>query len=576
MPVPAHADKTVNIAHDAVLSYVDLDMPDFSRIVERMSVDRHNCGSSAECDALAMEFTQAIDDWNSIVNGGVVVGPSCAPSFPQDLILLADLPYVKSARDLLGEWVFEQKDTPDPATKLFTQKSTVANTSLVNTRLDWAGYAVDNFQRRAAQISNCVSGDRNCARTFIEKAARKGFKRPLVNGEVNDLMLVFDEGATVSFTYGLRLAMQAILLSPSFNHRTEYGQLNSNGVYELTPHEVASTLSYMLTDSLPDDELAAAADSGSLSDPAERERQAMRMLAQDTTRASMEFTLLSAWNFGNLFGKAKDPTMFPQYSANLAAQMYEETRLFLRKYLWSGDITDVLTGRTTFVNGALADLYGIPFNGADRNQFVETQLTDDYRAGILTQASFLTAYSRTDETSVVARGLFVNGPLLCLPKVPPPPLDVISEVEEQLTSGASELELADYRARTNPCKNCHSQFDAYGLMFEQYDAIGKHRFFDSHGQSIDSVADLTNMASFDSVVSGPVEFGQMLASRPEFINCVTRHLFAYGTGNDGVQSNQCDVTNITKNLNQNSSFTDIIRGVVTSPALSTRIAEASE
>ena len=131
MPVPAHADKTVTVAHDAVLPYVDLDMADFSRIVERMSADRQNCGSSAECDALAMEFTQAIDDWNSLANGGVVVGPSCAPSFPQDLILLADLPYIKSANDLLGHWVFEQKDTPDPATKLFTQKSKLEHRPMI-------------------------------------------------------------------------------------------------------------------------------------------------------------------------------------------------------------------------------------------------------------------------------------------------------------------------------------------------------------------------------------------------------------------------------------------------------------
>ncbi|MCR6650292.1 MAG: DUF1592 domain-containing protein [Cellvibrionaceae bacterium] len=429
----------MSVAHDAVFSFVDLDMPDFSRLVARMTVDRHNCGSAAECDKLAGDFIRTMDDWNTILNGGIVEGPSCAPSFPQDLILLSDLPYTKSVTTLLGDGVFEQKDTPDPATKLFTQKSTVANTSLINTRLDWAAYAADNFQRRSAQLSGCLTAERNCARAYIEKTARRAFKRPLVNGEVDDLMQVFDTGSSVSFTYGLRLAAQAILMSPSFNHRTEYGRLNGDGVYELTPHEFASTLSYMLTDSLPDEELSAAADAGRLNDPDERERQAARMLAQDATRASMEFTLLSAWNFGNLFGKAKDPAMFPQYSANLAAQMYEETRLFLRKYLWSGGVSQVLTGRTTFVNGALADLYGIPFSGTDRNQFVETQLTDDYRAGLLTQASFLTAYSRTDETSVVARGLFVNGPLLCLPKVPPPPLDVISEVEEQLSSGASEL-----------------------------------------------------------------------------------------------------------------------------------------
>ncbi len=574
--VPGHADASVTLAHEAVLPFVNLDSPQLSIIAERMSNDRHNCGEQVQCDAKAKAFRDAIARWADMVNDGNVVA-SCDPSFPQDLILLAELPYLSSIQSLLGAWVLDGHETPDPATKLFSQKGTIANVSLVNSRLDWAVRASDNFQRRAVQLSGCFQANKTCARNYIEKVARTAFKRPLQAGEVNDLMTVYDQGATTSFAYGIKLAVQAILLSPSFNHRTEYGQMNADGNFDLTPHEIASTLSYLLTDSLPDSELAAAADSGALADPAERERQALRLLSKETTKSNMEYTLLSAWNFGNLFGKVKDPTMFPQYSANLASQMYEETRLFLRHHLWSGGISEVLTGRTTFVNGALADLYGIPFPGSERNKFMEVYLADDYRAGILTQASFLTAFSRTDETSVVARGLFVNGPLLCLPDVPAPPLDVISEIEEQLTSGATEIELADYRGKTAPCMNCHNQFDAYGLMFEQYDAIGKHRLINKDGSAIESAVSLGKMATFSGIsVEGPVEFGELLGNRPEFIECVTRHMFAYGTGNDGIHSKQCEVTNITKNLNKNSSLTDILRGVVTSPALSTRVAEAAQ
>lgn len=570
--VPPHGDNNLATAHEAASSVVDLNTPEFSRIVSRLRVDKHNCWIN--CDAAADTAEQAIRDWKSALDGNPVV-KNCEPEFPRDLILLSDLPFVKSIKSMLGGWVAYGRTEPDAATKLFSQKGTVANTSLLNTRLEWAAHVTGEFQRRAAQISGCMQADRSCARDYIQKTAHRAFKRPVTQTEVSELMAVFDEGAISSFTYGIKLAVQAILVSPSFNHRTEYGELNADGNYELTPHEYASTISFLLTDSLPDEELLAAAESGALSNPAERESQTMRLLSLDSTKESVESTLLSAWSLGNLFGKVKDRDTFPEYSPLLAAQMYEETRLFLRKHLWGGGLTNVLSSRTTYVNKALADLYNIPFPGNDPSQFEEVNINDGRRAGLLTQASLLTAYSRTDETSVVARGLFVNGPLLCLPRVPPPPEDIVAEIEQQLSSDSTEVERAEFRAATEPCKNCHAHFDAYGLMFEQYDAIGGFRELNERGEAIHAGVDLSNMAEFNGYVSGPVEFADMLAGREEFVQCVTRHLLAYGTGENGIQRNQCDVTDITDNLSNQSTLTDIIRSIATSPALSTRISEAN-
>ncbi len=496
----------------------------------------------------------------------------CAPRFPRDLVLLGEFPFVNSLRTLFGTGPVEGRLAPGAETKSFSQKGIVANTSLVNTRFDWAKHVTSNLEGQEEAFSGCTSGDTTCVRAFLEKFAHDAFSRPVVAEEVHGLMTVFEQGSQTSFGNGIRLALQAVLVSPSFNHRTEYGAPRADGTFELTPHEYATTLSFLLTDSIPDQELLTAADNGSLTTPEGRAIQVNRMLQQDSTKESVESTLLAAWTLGNLFGKVKDPGLFPEFNANLASQMYEETRLFLRRHLWEGHVAGVLSSRTTFVNQALADLYGVPFPGTDPSSFVEVELPADTRAGLLTQASFLTTLSRTDQTSVVARGLFVNGPLLCFPKIPSPPEAAVAAIEEQLESGASEKEMAEFRASTAPCNNCHDHFDAYGLLLETYDPIGRYRTT-HEGLPIDSSVDLTKMRGFDGVYESAIVFAEEIAERPEFVQCVTRHLMSYGTGENGLGRDDCEVTDITRELSAQSTMSEIVAAVVSSSAFSTRIPE---
>jgi len=77
---------------------------------------------------------------------------------------------------------------------------------------------------------------------------------------------------------GVELAVQAVLSAPSFTYRGEIGAADASGAARLTAHEIASELSFMLTDAPPDDELHAAAESGALSSPDEIASQVERML----------------------------------------------------------------------------------------------------------------------------------------------------------------------------------------------------------------------------------------------------------------------------------------------------------
>src|SRR5690606_32929590 len=68
-------------------------------------------------------------------------GGSCLPRIEQALILLDELAFVSSLRDLLGPAAIEGRLAPDVYTKTFARKGYVANTSVVSTRLARALHA---------------------------------------------------------------------------------------------------------------------------------------------------------------------------------------------------------------------------------------------------------------------------------------------------------------------------------------------------------------------------------------------------------------------------------------------------
>lgn len=506
---------------------------------------------------------------------GVADSPvDCPPGIPQDLILLSELAFVNSVRDLVGDTVLEGRLAPEAETKTFTQKGLVANTSLVSTRLDWAEHASEQLDGRVAEVTGCVADDAACARAYLGAFMRRAYRRPVSDSEIDDLMTVFATGAETDFDTGVKLAVEAVILSPSFNHRTEYGTATGDGTFQLTPHEVASSLSYLLTDSLPDEELASAADAGTLTDPAELVRQLDRLLSDEDVRDSVEKTVLSAWNMGNIFGQVKDPGLFPQFSAGLASQMYHETELFLKAHIWDPQkgLNSVLTSRSTFLNENLATIYGVPFAGATPSEFAPTELPSDQRAGILTQASFMTAFSRTDSTSVVARGLFINGPLFCFPKIQSPPESAIAELEAQLEEDLTERQRAEHRAATSPCMNCHSQFDAFGLLLESYDPIGQFRTVEE-GVPVDTDVEVVNKGDMDGHYEDVIAFAERAAAGPEFAQCVARHMMVYATGEDGIARQDCEVFNATLDLPPQATLRDVLARVVQAEVFSQRIEE---
>jgi Protein of unknown function (DUF1592)/Protein of unknown function (DUF1588)/Protein of unknown function (DUF1595)/Protein of unknown function (DUF1585) len=505
-----------------------------------------------------------------------VAGCAVSP-ITHGLVLLSDIQYVNGIRAVVDEAALTADNLPVEEEKQFSRKLLALNTSLVVTRMDWAEDAGSSVAGRFSEVTECQDGDTACAQTYIEELARSAFRRAVTAEEVTELMAVFASGNQTSFGRGIGLTIEAILSSPSFFYRTEFGVPGADGLLQLTPTEFAAELSYLLTDGPPDKELLDAAIDGTLVDPEVSAAHVERILGNAETQTNLTSTMMAAWSFGNLAGATKDEEMFPDFGA-LRPRMYQETKLFLQDVFWSrnADVSEVLSSPTTFVDGMLAELYGVDFPGDNPDEFVEVTLPADQRAGILTQASVMAARSRTDRTSVVSRGIFVRGDLMCLPKLALP--DGNPELQALITEQSeddslSELEKSELRAESSTCGACHSQFDAFGVPLEFYDPIGRYV-----PQTDDTTVDLSVVGGLNagapSATDG-VELALALAAAPQFKSCVTRHVLSYGLGSDELAATSCEVSQAVASLPATATMGDIVRTVASSPSLWVRGPEAT-
>lgn len=391
------------------------------------------------------------------------------------------------------------------------------------------GYALANMN----QLTGCGAAPTDaCAQAFIGTFAEKAYRRPLSAAETTSILQVYSEvkGIYGTIPEAVQHSVYAIMQSPQLLYRTEIGDAKDQAG-PLTPYELASSLSYFLSDGPPDADLLAAAKTQKLSTEAEIGAQVDRILLLPAARKNLEGALFSYFQVDNLATVKIDDATFTTGTqakpyTGVRESAYHEVELFLANTLWNGPLTNLLTAKKSWINSTLAKVYGITLPAAgDETQFVETPLPEN-RSGLLTQIGFLASNSRPDVPSVVARGLVVNKSLLCQvnPAFPTDPA-LIAKIEEAGTklAAASERERADFRAKTAPCFGCHRTFDAYGLALDSYDTIGRYRTMDPAGRAIDP--SVTLPALFDNqVASNAVSMVNTIAQNPGFTACFSKNM----------------------------------------------------
>ncbi|MFG0258718.1 MAG: DUF1592 domain-containing protein [Phycisphaerales bacterium JB041] len=412
------------------------------------------------------------------------------------------------------------------------------------------------------------AAQRTVARKVIGRFAARAFRRPLTDEEFRRLMLLYEDsrGAGDSYEEAVRVVLSAVLVSPNFLYRSIANRDSDDPdhIYELNDHELAARLSYFLWSSTPDDELTTLADRGKLADEAALRAQARRMLADPRADAFIE-NFAGQWLLlRNLERLEIDTEAFPEYSAQLRADLRDEATMFFGDIVRSDrSIRALLDSRETFLNARLASHYGVA--GVEGDEFRRVTLDPaSPRGGILTLGAVLTVTSNPTRTSPVKRGLYVLDQVLGAP--PPPPPANIPRLEQ---SAAALPEDATPRQKlaahlTDPtCVTCHRRMDPIGLSMENFDALGRWR--DSEfGQPIDASGELPGGVRF----SGPAELREIvLAREDDFVENLTRQVLTYALGRGLEPFDRPTVTRLVDHLRANDeTFGALIEAVVASEA----------
>ncbi|MCB1237170.1 MAG: DUF1592 domain-containing protein, partial [Verrucomicrobiae bacterium] len=191
--------------------------------------------------------------------------------------------------------------------------------------------------------------------------AGRAYRRPLTD----------DDRGLIRKIHAKRLAEKAvprqaaldtvkmILCSPSFLYLSE---ITPEEERRLHPFDLASRLSYALWAGPPDEQLMEDAQSGSLIEREQLEKQTRRLLADERSEEFVNAFLDSWLNLREL-GAAPPPRPSNRdyYAEDLPASMKQEARLFFRHLLdENGPVTDFIDADYTYVDKKLAKLYGLP------------------------------------------------------------------------------------------------------------------------------------------------------------------------------------------------------------------------
>ncbi|HEY1601973.1 MAG TPA: DUF1592 domain-containing protein [Pirellulales bacterium] len=412
-----------------------------------------------------------------------------------------------------------------------------------------------------------------CAREILTRFGSRAYRRPVTSEEVERLthFYLLARANGDSFEEGIRLAVQAALVSPYFLFRVELdaGSGRDLPVHQIDNHQLAARLSYFLWNSMPDEELFRLAEAGQLSRDEVLEAQVKRMLADPKSQALVE-NFAGQWlQLRNLSLASPDRKRFKGFDNELRAAMLRETEMFFASIVHDDrSVLDLLDADYTFLNERLAKHYGI--EGVEGKEFRRVALPDRRRGGVITQASVLTVTSNPTRTSPVKRGKWIMEQILGTPPPPPPP--GVQELEQVKLEGTLRQKMEQHRANAS-CASCHARMDPLGFALENFDAVGAWRDRDDDHE-INASGTLPGGKSF----SGGAELRDILKARPElFARSLVRKMLTYALGRGLEAYDTQAVYDITSHLKtQEYKFSSLVLDVVRSEPFQMRRAQGVE
>ncbi len=388
--------------------------------------------------------------------------------------------------------------------------------------------------------------------------AARAWRRPLTADERKAVLGSYhaDRKDGVKHDPAFRSALARVLSSPWFLYRAEQPAPGPRW-RPVSGDELATRLSFLLWESVPDDELRAKA--ATLHEPAVMEQQLRRMLKDGRTRGMAEefgARWLGVRDFATNHGR--NLKHFPEFTPAVRDALAEEPVRFFEDLLTNDrPVADVLDADAVVVNDVLARHYGIP--GVKGPEWRRVEKVAAYgRGGVLGFGAVLAKQSAAARTSPVKRGAWVVQMLgERLPKVPPdvPPLP------ESPPAGLSVREITERHRKDPNCAGCHSRIDPYGMALERFDALGRLRPARElkPGDTKATLRDgkeLDDFAGLRKYLAGP--------RREDVLRSLAQKLTGYALGRSVQLSDRKLIDELTKSMAGGGRWSDALLVIVRS------------
>ncbi len=393
--------------------------------------------------------------------------------------------------------------------------------------------------------------------------ADQAYRRPLSaseSKEISELYTALRE-EDIAHEEAVRLLIARVLVSPSFLYRLEQAPAGINPG-PISQWELATRLSYFLWSSMPDQQLRQLADSGQLIDPKILQAEVARMLKHPKIRRLAEqfgCVWLNIYDFDQL--GEKNETRHPKF-ADLRSSMYEEPiQFFTDLFQQDRSILNLIDSDYTFVNGALAEFYGIP-NVKQEDWVRVNNVKSLSRGGVLGFAATLAKQSGATRTSPILRGAWLSETILG-EKLPRPPKNVPQLPDDAVSETLSMRELTQRHTQDPRCYNCHSRIDPYGFALEAFSAIGEFRKTTDAGGEVETATQLMDGTAIEGIVGLKNYLGNQRKS--DFSKQFCRKLLGFSLGRATQLSDRPLIEAMSERLEkQNFKVSSIVNDIVMS------------
>jgi hypothetical protein len=479
--------------------------------------------------------------------------------------------YNNVVQELLG-------DTTRPADQFVPESAQSGFTNGAESTL-LSSVVIDDFERAATALAreattaaklpgllgcdpNATANQDACAASFIRDFGARAFRRALEETQITDYQALYaSTKASAGFPVAIELVLRAMLQSPYFLYRLEFGAANPGGaaVVLLTPEETAARLSFLLWGSVPDAELMQAAREGRLSTPADVRAQASRMLLDDRGRA-----LFGDFHFQWAQLEGMPNLLKPEpFNPTLGRLLVDETVEFVDQVLRKGDglLSTLLTSPVGYLNQELAAYYGV--TGPTGSSFVPFTFPAGQRVGLLTQGSIMGNFAHGSEASPVLRGKFLLTQLLCSPPQPPPD-DVDATLPPADPTKTSREQLVELTS-TGTCVGCHSMLNPLGFAFEHFDGMGRYRTME-RGLAIDASAEVPDLEGLQGSYVNHEDFLAALGNSTLVRDCLTSKWFIYTHGRIPADDDACSLSTARTEFETTGDIRDLILDMTETPA----------